>query len=222
MSGFFPGSSNSQVPRTGAELEDLTFGHTQLYKSVDSVWLFLDVDEVSPSSGSEGALVKQRGFAAIQIVNSCTPRVWRSDEDHLTAHANFTDFVESGGSVYAVRRDRKLAWKLTLNNATEQDAPRDVGSVVKVDYQGLAFVGDLERAQYVSALKLVDTGNYGYGQFPPAASLDTRRTQRLSFQSFAHPHAVLLISANHTMQPSGEVGRFEVEGQPSPPADRSR
>ncbi len=26
--------------------------------------------------------------------------------------------------------------------------------------------------------------------------------------------------ANHPMQPSGEVGRFEVEDQPSPPADR--
>jgi hypothetical protein len=27
-------------------------------------------------------------------------------------------------------------------------------------------------------------------------------------------------SANHPMQPSGEVGRFEVDDQPSPPADR--
>ncbi len=27
-------------------------------------------------------------------------------------------------------------------------------------------------------------------------------------------------SANHPMQPSGEVGRFEVANQPSPPADR--
>ncbi|KLU05200.1 hypothetical protein RISK_002776 [Rhodopirellula islandica] len=27
-------------------------------------------------------------------------------------------------------------------------------------------------------------------------------------------------AANHPMQPSGEVGRFEVDDQPSPPADR--
>jgi len=27
---------------------------------------------------------------------------------------------------------------------------------------------------------------------------------------------------NHPMQPSGEVGRFDVENQPSPPADRNR
>ena len=29
-------------------------------------------------------------------------------------------------------------------------------------------------------------------------------------------------AANHPMQPSGEVGRFEVDDQPSPPADRYR
>ena len=30
------------------------------------------------------------------------------------------------------------------------------------------------------------------------------------------------MSANQAMQPSGEVGRFEVDDQPSPPADRNR
>ncbi len=30
------------------------------------------------------------------------------------------------------------------------------------------------------------------------------------------------IADNHPMQPSGEIGRFEVEDQPSPPADRNR
>ncbi|ELP34486.1 hypothetical protein RBSWK_01572 [Rhodopirellula baltica SWK14] len=31
-----------------------------------------------------------------------------------------------------------------------------------------------------------------------------------------------MTSTNQTMQPSGEVGRFEVENLPSPPADRQR
>ena len=30
------------------------------------------------------------------------------------------------------------------------------------------------------------------------------------------------LRQNHPMQPSGEVGRFEVDDQPSPPADRYR
>ncbi len=32
--------------------------------------------------------------------------------------------------------------------------------------------------------------------------------------------ATFTTAGNHPMQPSGEVGRFEVEDQPSPPADR--
>jgi hypothetical protein len=30
------------------------------------------------------------------------------------------------------------------------------------------------------------------------------------------------MTGNHPMQPSGKIGRFEVEDQPSPPADRNR
>ena len=44
---------------------------------------------------------------------------------------------------------------------------------------------------------------------------DARKRQAASGRPVWSPE-----SANHPMQPSGEVGRFEVENQPSPPADR--
>ncbi len=53
---------------------------------------------------------------------------------------------------------------------------------------------------------------------------DIRRQQRESGRKFVtlpkRAPTIARAAANHPMQRSGEVGRFEVDGQPSPPTDR--
>src|SRR5690606_12241464 len=77
------------------------------------------------------------------------------------------------------------------------------------------------------ALTLVEHSAFGHRTLQRIRELlnsfpfESKVRRHATFRGLANRADILTESAaNHPMQPSGEVGRFEVDDQPSPPADR--
>ena len=77
------------------------------------------------------------------------------------------------------------------------------------------------------ALTLVEHSVFGYRTLQRARALlnsfpsESKIRRHATFRGLANRADILIEdAANHPMQPSGEVERFEMDDQPSPPADR--
>tara|TARA_R110002073_G_scaffold234758_1_gene395966 strand:+ start:267 stop:623 length:357 start_codon:yes stop_codon:yes gene_type:complete len=117
----------------------------------------------------------------------------------------------------------ETTYNLTVSEADGDEVPvqiRDLDKFLNSNEQQLETLLRLSPSFHCTIDFSWDFPTTSAGQYNcfPAALLT--RLGVLGVDLVVTVYATSENAANHPMQPSGEVGRFEVDDQPSPPADR--
>lgn len=176
----------------------LAFGISQLYDSRHGAWIFLDVHSIPEDAGYERPTKRRRKFVAMRADNTGSARLWRTDDDRLTANSNLATFLCLDGSVYAVRNDLRVAWRLTTSEKGEsliQEIP--VASLVDPARSARDSLKALREKSAGNGFRLLDAGNFGYGQSAPSPVTPADKPIRIRFESRARTFGWQTVIVEH-------------------------